>query len=508
MVCEPSTAPNHPDLRVKYLEGHSRHRVNYCFTKLSNEVNFGVYDVNIHTLYRAVLERVFYVCKDGEYVEPPRPDKTHFLEQMEGFQKQFKQLAQYTTPMQPMHFALTYQGRRRAVYIKAVEDNLKFGFDPKSAHIRAFVKTEKYNFSAKLNPVPRVIQPRDSRYLAEAGRYIKPIEKKIYKNIDTILGEASVYKGLNMVDRGNRLYAQWSRYTDPVAVGLDASRFDEHVSNTALEWEHKCYQAFYPDDKYFKMLMSLQRMNIGTGYTKDGCIRYKTKHNRMSGDPNTSSGNVLLMCAMVYSYREYLNMKFSLANDGDDCVIIMEREDYERFASGLKDYFLSLGFNMTVEPMVDTFEEIEFCQSHPVRNCDGGYTMVRDIRVSMSKDAVSLKPLDHPRTMLRWMAAVGKGGLSLTAGMPIAQSYYNYFIRHSQGATPLSDPTLEGGFFRNGVGMEARNKRITPESRCSFWLAFGIPPQSQLAIEEYLDNLGFDEGSPEDRFTILPMAPY
>lgn len=508
MICAESTAPDHPDLKVTYLGGLCKPRKTFCFTRLSDEMDYSVYDVNIHTLERAIKERVFFVCKDGKYSEPYRPQWKEFNALLIGFKVLMRKLAQYTTPLKALAFAESYQGRRRAAYLRAALKNQLFGFDDRSAIIRAFVKLEKYNFTLKLGPVPRLIQPRDDRFLVETGRYIKPIEKKVYKGIDTIFGERTVYKGLNMRDRGNALYKQWCNFRDPVAIGLDASRFDQHVSNVALEWEHSIYEMFYPGDPFFKRLMRLQRDNHCRAYTQDGSVSYRTKHNRMSGDSNTSLGNVLIMCASVYSLKEMLQIEFSLANDGDDCVIICERGDEWKIRKAVKGHFRALGFTMTVEETVDEFEKIEFCQAHPVFDKYGGYTMVRDPRTSISKDAVALKPLDNPSVARKWMAAVGLGGLSLTSGMPVLQAYYSYYIRHSQGADPLSDPTLEGGFFRLGVGMEAKRTPVSPESRCSFWVAFGIPPQSQMALEEYYDQLGFGTGDVGQRFAVLPISDH
>lgn len=508
MACAHSTAPNHPDLKVVYTGGLCRPRNTYCFTRLSSEVDYSVYDVDIHTLERAVKERVFFVCKNGVYTSPPRPDPAYFAQQLVGIKQFLNHHATYTTPLRAQAFAESYQGRRRTVYIKAARDNQMLGFDDRSATIRAFVKAEKYNFSAKKDPVPRIIQPRDPRYLVETGRYIKPIEKKIYKIIDLAFGERTVFKGLNMRDRGNHMYKQWSKYNDPVAIGLDASRFDQHVSNCALEWEHSIYQMFYPGDDFFKHLMKLQRNNKCVGSTRDGYLKYRTPHNRMSGDSNTSLGNVLLMCSFVYSYKLFLGIEFSLCNDGDDCVLICERGDERRIRETVEGYFLGLGFTMTVEPTVDVFERIEFCQAHPVFDQYGGYTMVRDPRISLSKDAVSLKPLNHPHTARMWMAAVGLGGTALTSGMPVLQAYYDYFVRHSEGARPMSDPTLEGGFFRLGAGMSPKRTPVSAETRCSFWLAFDIPPESQLVLEEYYDQLEFGDGDLAERFTVLPITDF
>jgi hypothetical protein len=403
---------------------------------------------------------------------------------------------------------MSYRGRKVAVYLKAARDNLMFGFYDSLAHIKYFVKVEKLNFTLKTSPVPRGISPRHPRYIVEAGRYIKPIEKKIYKGIDGIFNDITVYKGLNMEARGRAMYSTWGKYTDPVAIGLDAKRFDQHVSLDALRWEHNRYKKYYPGDKHFARLMRLQEKNqCSASIPGEGYLSFEIVGGRQSGEPNTSSGNVVLMCGMVYEYLQEKNIfeHCSLVNDGDDCVLICESWVVPIIISTIDEFFLKLGFSLTVEKPVSVFEEIEFCQSHPV--FDGTqYIMVRDPRVAISKDAVSLKPLDSKGVYEKWCAAVGKGGLSLTAGLPVWQSFYRRFVRLSNGANPLSDPTLEGGFWRLSKGMNrAESDLISDEARFSFWLAFKITPSEQEALEHYYDNLDMSADEEIERFAVIPL---
>jgi hypothetical protein len=73
-------------------------------------------------------------------------------------------------------------------------------------------------------------------------------------------------------------------------VGLDASRFDQHVSHAALKWEHSVYNSWFKD-KEFARAISMQLINEGTGYTDEGKIKVEVEGCRMSGDMNTSAGN-------------------------------------------------------------------------------------------------------------------------------------------------------------------------------------------------------------------------
>jgi hypothetical protein len=156
---------------------------------------------------------------------------------------------------------------------------------------------------------------------------------------------------------------------------------------------------------------------------------------------------------------------------------------------------------------VFVLEKIEFCQCHPVMDNNGKYIMVRDPRKAISKDAVALKPLDNYKVARQWMAAIGEGGLSLTLSLPIYQEYYDMYRRNSCGSKPLNskEPTFRtDGMFRMSVGMKRTPTPISDNTRFSFWLAFGLTPEMQIAMEHYYKSLTFGDDS-SCRFTSLPL---
>jgi hypothetical protein len=409
--------------------------------------------------------------------------------------------------MTALAFAESYHGPKYKIYSKAATSLDVKPFTAKDSYISSFMKCEKYNFTAKPDPVPRIIQPRCPRALVTYGRYIKPIEKRIYNSINNMFGSTTIFKGLNAEQRGVSLKQKWDRFNDPVCVGLDASRFDQHVSKEALKWEHKIYQHYYPGDRFFRWLMNLQTANTCFARMGDTLFKYKTNGCRMSGDMNTALGNCLLMSSMVYSYLREKSIQAELANDGDDCVVFMERKDLLRFQSGLEDWFLEMGFNMVVEEPVYTLEKVVFCQSQPVY--DGtNYIMVRDPRSSIPKDCLAVKPLDNPKIFEKWCAAVGLGGMSLTGGIPVWQNFYRAIIVSSHGQKPLTDPTLKGQFY-SAKGMDRLFREPTDECRFSFYLAFGIHPEEQLASEVYYDSVDLTWGADElkTKYVNLPLVP-
>lgn len=367
-----------------------------------------------------------------------------------------------------------------------------------------FVKAEKFNNSVKKHHVPRAIQPRSPRYLVESGRYIKPIEKKIYKTINIMFDSVTIFKGLNAETRGHHISSHWNSFIDPVAVGLDAKRFDQHVSPAMLEWEHSIYKLFYPGDKHFAKIMKWQVKNTGVARCAEGKARYTVDGCRMSGDMNTALGNCLIMSSMVYAYARKCGIRIKLANDGDDCVVFMERKDLNVFSDNLHNFFSSLGFSMTVEDPVYILEDIEFCQSHPIFDGEK-YIMVRDPRRAISKDCVAIKPLDNDKIMKMWCSAVGQGGMSLTGGIPVWQDFYARLVSIIDGAKPLDDITLNTGMKLMAKGMYRNYKEVDPKTRLSFYLAFKVSPQEQLAREDFYRKVSFQRDGDSVRFATLPL---
>lgn len=70
---------------------------------------------------------------------------------------------------------------------------------------------------------------------------------------------------------------------------------------------------------------------------------------------NTSSGNCMIMVSLVYSYMKTLGIDWRLANNGDDCVLFIERQHFSKL-SNLKEWFHTVGFDMAVEEPVDVIE--------------------------------------------------------------------------------------------------------------------------------------------------------
>lgn len=450
----------------------------------------------IDTLERAVKERVFFVKENGKFVEPPRPVGDSFAETMKQVEGLLVHHLPHATPLSPQEFVETFRGRKKEVYRKAVESLLIKPVSPQDAEVKVFVKYEKTDYTRKADPVPRVISPRDPRYNVEVGCFLRPIEERIFESLSMLFeGFRTVFKGMNAAESGKQMYNLWSQFKNPVAVGLDASRFDQHVSEQALRWEHSFYPKCFPKPyrKRLEKLLSWQVKNICRGYTEDGRLKYTKTGGRMSGDMNTSLGNCILMCSMIKQYSLARGVRTLLANNGDDCVVFMEASDLARFSFELDEWFRALGFNMTVEPPCYNFEEIEFCQTHPVfvgPNHDS-YLMTRHPKWAIAKDTMSVHDFQNKKQYLAWLDAVGTGGLATTGGVPVFQDFYATYCKY--GVRGESHYHAQSWGVRSlQKGMVRTYGDILPETRASFYWAFGVLPDEQIVLEDFYRQVRLD----------------
>jgi hypothetical protein len=458
------------------------------------KLDYGVPDNTHNNLKRAVLERVYFV-KDGYggYMPPPQPQPDAWDVLMRPFARKLKRHLPSTTPDTEHEFAQRYRGRKQTIYTSAADDVVLSGIQHKHAYTQSFTKADKANLTAKPDPAPRVIHPRNPRYNVGVGRYIKKIEHDVYRAIEKVFGGPTVAKGRNAWEVGAMFEENWAHFKRPAAIPLDAVRFDQHTSQAALRYEHQFYMHMYKGDRELQKLLSWQLVNQCFGRTADGEIRYKTSGGRMSGDMNTALGNVILMCGMVWTAcRDAGVRKFRLVNNGDDCVIIVERRNVQRLVGSLPTFFLRLGYQLTIEKAVTQLEHIEFCQMHPVFDGER-WTVVRNFPVCTSKDAISIKPITNPASFDAFRGAIGACGLAAYGNIPVLGAYYDMMLR---GVQKVAATELESGF--QFLALRMTNRRETPSeaARLSFYEAFGFDPHLQAALEEMYDSIQLSWNDP------------
>lgn len=458
--------------------------------KLSNAggvTEFSVFNTDVKTTTRGVLERLFFVKKGGEFRPTRWPKKTFVFGALADFKHAVAKIVGRHYQVQPQTIVAMYTGAKRTIYYNAMKSLEIYPLSRKDSYLQTFVKVEKTDFTHKEDPVPRIIQPRHPRYHLELARYLKPIEHDIYLAIDKIFGYNVVAKGKNAIERGSMISQSWNEFKDPVAIAADAKRFDQHVSEPMLCWEHSVYNLIFKS-KHLRQLLVWQRTNKGYVNCEDGWLRYEMNGCRMSGDINTALGNVLIMCAMFHSYLS-TKPKSRYINDGDDCVLIVERRDLPQF-DDLVEKFDRFGFTMELDAPVSMLERIDFCQCRPVY-FPTGYRMVRNFEPCLTKDLHTTKSIRNESELRTQLKSISLCGLSIAKDCPIYGAFYLRMLKQNVDANVDKNPERDGKFWLS-QRMPKLKSKIHPLTRASFYLAFGIPPVEQYALERVFRKVQYD----------------
>lgn len=476
-----------------------------------------VHDNTINNGHRAVVTRVFCVkdkSRPGKYQVCPEPEKGAF-DRFSKVAREWGRKVRVARVVPLEEVSSLYFGAKRKRYDLAYKSLCIKPLCEQDARVRPFVKREKLvctsGIFATSNKVgldtkdPRVIHPRDARFNCHLARFLKRNEHRIFNMINGVYDAANhgiptIMKGLNASDQGNALFRAWTRFRDPVGIRMDFSRFDQHVSKRALKTEHLVYMTMFQkarklglctksDLKELQWLLNAQLNNKCSMYLPDGQLHYRTSGKRMSGDLNTGLGNVVIVCMLFWVLMKDLGLRtedFHLINNGDDCCLVVERYMLDRVLKALQPFFKPLGFELEVEGVSDKLEDVMFCQSKPIEVTPGEWVMVRDLDASRVKDATNLQRVTTRADFDEWRSAVAGCGLALTSGVPVMQEFY---LALTRGVRPLHHQVFECGRDFLALGMLSRVRPVQDCARVSFFLAFGVTPQHQMAMEEYYRTL-------------------
>lgn len=465
------------------ISGVPKHRKYLTMSQYICDDTMVTHNHSIANLRRGVGERVLFVDKQ---CNPPQACTPGVFEQRCGsIKRSLAARLGRQSPVTRQEFVEYYKGRRRTLYQAAADGLVLKPIRPQDSHLSTFIKAEKTNLSMKPDPAPRVIQPRRPRYNVELGKYLLPLEHKVYDAIDGLFGSPTIMSKYNSFEQGEIINEAWGSFREPVCIGLDASRFDQHVSVEALKFEHSFYMELFGNDKFLQQLLTWQLNNIGMAIAPDGSFRYTKKGSRMSGDMNTSLGNKLLMCIMAFAYINTKGFRIVFINNGDDCLMFLEKGNQSKIAD-LQTYFKDFGFKIVLEAPVYELEHIEFCQCKPLK-CNGIVRMVRNVKTCLLKDVTAVQ-LGHDVVQYRaWLANIASCGTSFACDVPIMGAFYQMLDRFGKAGKYNGHDSAFDCYRR--LSKNAKCLATTPdaEGRYSFWKQTGIHPDGQIAAEEYFN---------------------
>ncbi len=398
------------------------------------------------------------------------------------------------TPISPSEYAGSKKGSKRTIYMRAVENLVH---KPKTlreaASLAYFVKREATQHTKR--QVPRVISPRSPEFNVLLGRFLHVAEPRIYEALQRLVGSDQhvIAKGLTQQEKAAVIVSKLQKFG--CCVGLDASRFDQSIGRELLELEHGLYKQLFPGSRSLQALLRCQLTVEGCGRCPDGLLRYRGPAMRCSGDVNTSLGNCIISVVMAWCYLRQHGIAGDILCDGDDLLLFLSPGSLS-LLHGLPAWYLGYGLRMKVEAPAFEPEQVEFCQSKPV--FDGAeWVLCRNPSKAFNTDGFVPHYLGE-REALVHMRAVGLCGLSLAAGMPMFDAFYDSLV--AAGKTGRWDMHALGGIcyqqrLQVKAGHTMRSRPVHPDCRMSFWRAFGVHPDEQIAMEALIRRCVWSQGS-------------
>jgi len=395
-----------------------------------------------------------------------------------------RRMARYlgvVTPIERDVFYKAYAGSKRRAYEAAAASLDEYPINRRDSRIDMFVKCERINPCEKRNPDPRPISARNKRYVLSIGVWLKPLEHRLYK---CKFGFRSriIVKGMNPTARATLLYKKLGWFDEPICVSLDCSRWDKHVSMELLMLEHAFYNSKCNDPELAKLL-SWQLVNRCR--TRHG-IKYVARGRRMSGDYNTALGNCLLMTTMVITAMEHTGLHYDVMDDGDDCLLILEKRD-ENVLKMLPTVFLTFGQELKIENVATTPEQVLFCQSK-LLYMDPGWKFVRNPVKVLSNASTGFLKLRDARLRRKMLYAVGICELTLNLGVPVLQTFACKLMKLGMecDVRQLLDnaPDYQDMAYRvRGLTLVKDAQDVKVATRLSFTRAFGMSVREQVDTE-------------------------
>lgn len=386
-----------------------------------------------------------------------------------------------------------YTGFKKRRYMNALEELVRTRRVPKPG-LKMFVKVESniYNLN-KVRPAARPIQYHNYSFALELATFIKPFEHKLYDiKDDEIFGIGrTFFKNLNTRQRGKELRRKWESFRNPVAYGWDAHRYDAHKQlPVMLDIEHSLYDQVFKSERLRRLLKQLHVTKGKFKVGKSTQLKYRVSATQVSGGMNTAAGNCIVMAVLLAVIYTTIGVPWSLADDGDDSVVITEGPVDENLPIEIAAKF---GFVLKLEGKWNVFEQIKFCQCQPV-HVNGEWIMVRDPWRSITKSLSNPKFTD-PRALAKKLRTLAQGELSLNVGVPILQKFYSRLLELATKQMSFRSWSKNGGWdmsivsdyrFDLNLGkawQNAKAEEICPMTRFSFAKAFGVAPNEQLDLE-------------------------
>lgn len=366
-----------------------------------------------------------------------------------------------------------YVGRMAFRYKKAQMKLEEEGIPTSPYTVRMFVKSDKE--TGELKP-GRAINARIPERALLMAQYTKPLEAWFYKLEDwtgsRVVGKCDMYTLAGMIE------TKWNSFANPVAIMLDASKFDTCVPIEFLRAYAKSISRKFPHES--RTILALWKCTyVNRGVSSKG-VKFKTSGTRMSGDMDTGFGNSVLMWLLLTEWIRIHEVKASILVNGDDSVVFCERKDLPKLRN--LQFFKDAGFNMKFEH-TDVFSHVEFCQARPVET-DYGLAMARNPYRALARFGWGTV---RRKNLRDFAYTLGQCEMASSKGVPVLGPLAEHLVARFKGKLKFENSwQMETYRNRNKLVHELKPTYST-RTRQSYEEAWGVPIWQQLEIEGAFD---------------------
>lgn len=461
--------------------------------------DYFVHNTDTDTLIRGIVERKLFRVVNGQLLDNIVPTSKMSTTCCKALRRLVRRLPKGTL-MSRREIVDTYSGPRKLRYEQALKNLDERDLTLRHFHQTVFIKYEALDCTDKKKEAhkPRIICPRTYEASLEIGRVVKPAEHKIYRAVDKLFRGRTIVKGLNSRERAEVVWECLDTFKDPVVIPCDASHADSSVDDGHRHLLHWVYRKIFGADPLIDMIENA-RCGMQTMYGETTTHRVKVvgRFGLGSGDQDTSLVMNFLMGVLHWTLCDSLGVRCRAVIDGDDTLLVVERQCYALVRERMTSFFFEHGFTMVAEPLVDPATH-----PHMISHCkaflhwDGTeWNMVRDLRQVLSKDICTIQNLQSAKDFDFYRDAKSRCGLALAGDLPVYGAFYRMLGR---GARPAKRKT-DGFDYRMRTwsrNMCRNDGVVTDESRLSVFLTYGITPEQQIALENHYNTMPIAWGTP------------
>lgn len=251
--------------------------------------------------------------------------------------------------------------------------------------VKPFTKIEK--MSQTKYKAPRMIQARDPSFNIHFGKYIKPLEHKVFKDSKLSYHFGKGTQG-QIAEKIWKLSNKWQYYTEG-----DHTTFDAYITTEMLKLVHKYYNACYQSPE----LAALCKRTL-----KNTCIsrkgdKYKVEGTRMSGEMDTSFANSLVNIAILKELMHRLKIKGEAIVNGDDFIMFTNQPVNIKEAEKILQ---TMNMKTTMKESTKNIHTVEFCRNKIIINADGSIGLLKDVERTFNTFGMTHVQIDYYRNYL------------------------------------------------------------------------------------------------------------